>query len=284
MATFSEDLRALGHPTLVVTPAVRGAEVSDEGILRVPAIKDIRGTGFSLRLPFSPGLRRRLDSFQPHIVHTHQPFLLGDTGLREARSRDIPLVFTHHTFYERYADFFGFEHEATRRLARWLPTAYANLCDAVIAPTPSIAEIIRERGVAAPVHVIPTGIDVASQGAGVGRRCRERYGIAPEVPLIGHVGRLIPAKNMSFLARAIAGALVRTPRARALLAGNGESVPTVHRICSEHGVADRVVFTGNLAGQSLADAYAAMDLFAFASRTDTQGLVLVEALLRAGPE
>lgn len=283
IATFTADLASQGHSVLVVTPQVRGAPAVEKHVFRMPAVTNAGGTAFSLQYPFAPGLRERLDRFAPDLVHTHQPFLLGDTGLREARRRGLPLVFTHHTFYERYADFFGFESETTARLARRLPVEYANLCDWVIAPTPTIAGIIRRRGVEKPVTVLPTGVDTGFFSHGDGRRFRADHGIPEEATVIGHLGRLVPAKNMSFLAEAVAEALSREPKTWTLWVGEGESVDEIQRIFRARGVAERMVMPGACRGQPVADAYAAMDVFVFASGTDTQGIVLVESLASGTP-
>jgi len=113
VTTFAEDFQAEGHRVLIVTLAFPGAEKSDETVFRLPAIKEVAGTEFSIRLPVPAGLKERLDAFEPDIVHSHHPFMVGDTALRVARRRGLPLVFTHHTLYERYAYLFSRESEAS---------------------------------------------------------------------------------------------------------------------------------------------------------------------------
>jgi glycosyltransferase involved in cell wall biosynthesis len=277
ISTFTQDFREMGHNTLVVTPTFEGAEKSDEQTLRLPAIKKIQGSKFSWPLPTAGALDQRLDEFAPSLIHAHQPFLMGDTALRESRKRGRPLVFTNHTLYERYVSMFNMESEAVERLAVTLPVEYANLCDLVIAPTRSIAEVIRERGVQKPVEVAPTGIETQFFADGGRQDFRERYGVPKDAFAVGHLGRLVPAKNMNFLAESVSAFLQNNEKAVFLLVGDGESVKEMRRIFRLAGVNDRVIFVGELAGKAVADAYAAMDLFIFTSKTDTQGIVLIEA-------
>ena len=283
VATFADDLRELGHRVLIVTLAFPGAEESEETIFRLPAVKEIGGTQFSFKLPVPAGLKARLDRFAPDIVHSHHPFMVGDTALRVARARGLPAVFTHHTMYERYTYLFSRESQALQRIAMAIATEYANLCDRVVAPTASIQRMIRQRGVRVPIDVIPTGVDVEFSGSGDGAGFRRKHGIPPDAFVLGYLGRVVEAKNMEFLAQAVARFLQESPDDVFLAVGDGESVTTVRRCLGEAGVADRLYLTGALGGRAVADAYAAMDLFAFASRTETQGIVLIESFCAGVP-
>jgi glycosyltransferase involved in cell wall biosynthesis len=283
VATFSGDFCQMGHHTLIVTLNFPGAEKTDENIFRLPSLLEVAGTEFSFKLPVRAGLKKRLNLFSPDIIHSHHPFMLGDTALRVSRKYGLPLVFTHHTLYEGYAYLFGRESAMFRRFAMNIATEYANLCDLVIAPTDSIRDIIRTRGVRVPIEVIPTGIDIELCGSGRRDEFRKKYGIPAGAFVLGYLGRAVKAKNMDFLAQAAARFLLECPAAWFLLAGDGESAEPFRHCMQEAGVSDRVVMTGKIEGRAVADAYAAMDLFAFASKTETQGIVLLESLCAGVP-
>lgn len=278
---FSQALRARGHAVLVVAPSFSGAARREAGIIRVPAIQRFNGSDFSLRLPVPGLLSRALDRFEPDLVHSHHPFLLGDAALRVATRLALPLVFTHHTMYERYTHYVPGDSPALRRFVIAMAREYANLCDAVIAPSESIGRLLADRGVQAPIRAIPTGVDVDRFRRGNGARVRARLGIAPSAFVVGHVGRLAHEKNLPFLATAVAGFLRRHPDAHFLVVGAGPSADAIRAI--RNGSAARVHLTGSLQGQDLVDAYHAMDVFAFASHTETQGMVLAEAMAAAVP-
>jgi glycosyltransferase involved in cell wall biosynthesis len=240
------------------------------------------GSEFAYRLPATGRLRRLFDDFAPDLVHVHHPFMLGEAGLRRARARGLPVVFTCHTRWERFVRGRGGVARWLRRLAQQLPVGFANLCDLVVAPTPSLERILRRRGVRVPLRAVPTGIELESF-AGDRRRGRERWGLTGGAAVAGHVGRLVPEKNLDYLVAAIAALLERRAEARFLLVGEGSAArPMLERL--ERFARDgRVTATGNLEGTALADAYAALDVFAFTSRTDTQGLVLLEAMANGCP-
>ncbi len=285
VSTFAHEYQRLGHDVLVVAPRLPGrtSRRAEAIVERVAAIQNFNGSDFSVRLPLAATLSTRLESYTADIVHAHHPFLLGDTALRFATSRSLPLIFTHHTRYEDYVHYVPFASPALRRAAIQLSTEYANMCDGVIAPSASIASLIRRRGVTAPVQVVPTGIDTAAFAQGDGSRARQRFKIPARAFVVGHVGRLAPEKNLRHLAEAVSLFLSKHPQAWFLLVGGGPAEAEVREVFAQRGVADRIVFAGSQTGRALYDAYRAMDVFAFSSRSETQGLVVTEAMAAGLP-
>ncbi len=286
--TLLEDQRRARHRVLVVAPEFAEGSAPrriERSVERIPAITHFNDSDFSVRLPIAAALSDRLANFRADLLHAHHPFLLGDTALREAASRQVPIVFTHHTLYERYTHYLPFNSDAIQGFAAELATRYANRCNAVIAPSASVRDLIIDRGVTVPVYVVPTGIDTRQLAGGQGARARQRWGIPSEAPLMGHLGRLAAEKNLEFLAEAMATALAEREEAWALIVGDGPARSTMEERFAAAGetVQRRVVFTGKLTGARLHDACAAMNVFAFASQTETQGLVLAEAMAAGSP-
>jgi glycosyltransferase involved in cell wall biosynthesis len=280
VANFTEDLRALGHEVLVVAPTFpdRKPGSDADAVLRVPAIQNFNGSDFSVRIPLPFIINERIDEFKPQIIHSHHPFLLGDSAMRTAYRRSLPLVFTHHTLYEEYTHYVTGDSPVMRRFAIQLSTLYANLCSQVVAPSESIAELIAARGVKRPVEVIPTGIDLEFFSRGDRSRFRRDRGIPEDAAVIGHLGRLAPEKNLHYLARAVSLAMQKDPRLWFLVVGSGPSEAEIRNIFASDGLSGRLVMAGKQTGKGLVDAYHAMDFFAFASRSETQGMVLAEAM------
>ncbi|MFP4307212.1 MAG: glycosyltransferase [Desulfococcaceae bacterium] len=283
---FAEDLRAKGHRVMIVAPTFPGTESLEENseeVLRVPAIQNFNGSDFSVRIPLPFLIDEAIDEMEPDIIHSHHPFLLGDAAMRAAHRRRLPLVFTHHTRYEDYTHYVGSDSDRMQRFAIHLSTEYANLCHRVVAPSRSIARLLARRGVKRPVTEIPTGVDIAFFEKGDGDRFRTANGLPADAPVVGHLGRLAPEKNLEYLARAVARPLSDRPDAHFLVVGEGPSAEAMAEIFEEVGCADRLILAGRQTGRNLADAYAAMDLFAFASLSETQGMVLVEAMAAGKP-
>lgn len=284
--TLLEDQRRARHRALVVAPEFADGPAPrsiERSVARIPALTHFNATDFSVRLPFAAMLSERLAKFRADIVHAHHPFLLGDTALREAASRQVPIVFTHHTLYERYTHYLPVESEALGDFASEVATRFANRCAAVVAPSESVRDLIVSRGVTVPVHAIPTGIDNALLASGRGARARKRLKLPADAPVIGHLGRLASEKNLSYLAESIGRALKQIPAARALVVGDGPARADMEKTFADLGVADRVAFAGKLSGAPLRDACAAMDVFAFSSTSETQGLVLAEVMATGTP-
>ena len=286
VSTFAEEFRRRKHRVLVVAPEFEGKRLSPRAaalVERVPAIQKFNGSDFSVKLPIVGGLMPRLDAFEADIIHAHHPFLLGDTALRIAATKNAPVIFTHHTRYEDYTHYVPFDSPTLKEVAINLSTHFANLCDAVIAPSESIARLIRRRGVEVPIRVVPTGIDVAAFAAGDGARARKKFKLPADAFVVGHVGRLAPEKNLEYLAEAVAIFLKRTPSARFLVVGGGPSEEKLREIFAPHHVGDRLVMAGKQTGRALTDAYRAMNVFVFASFSETQGMVLAEAMAAGRP-
>lgn len=286
VSTFAQEYRRKKHQVLVVAPEYGGEALpkrAENMVTRVAAIQNFNGSDFSVRLPMATSLSERLDDFQADIIHAHHPFLLGDTALRIASSKNVPVVFTHHTRYEDYTHYVPFDSPMMKDFAVRLSTEFANLCGGVIAPSESIAKLIKRRGVTVPIKVVPTGIEVEAFAAGRGARFRRKYKIPTKAFVVGHVGRLAPEKNLGYLARAVARFIKQTPEARFLVVGGGPSEELLTETFAKAGISDRLVLAGKHTGGDLADAYKAMDVFAFASMSETQGMVLAEAMAAGCP-
>ncbi|HEY1429715.1 MAG TPA: glycosyltransferase, partial [Candidatus Tumulicola sp.] len=211
------------------------------------------------------------------IVHAHSPFVTGWTALRYARRYRIPMVYTYHTQLEEYAHYVPFEQNATRYAASQLTRTFANLVDAVVVPTESMARRLRELGVRTRVEVVPSSIDVARFAAG--RRSdavRASAGAAPQDRLLLCVARLGREKNVEVLLEAVAAS--GDPSLRLVVAGDGPDRERLEARTAELGIASRVKFLGAQPREMLPDLYASSDAFCMPSTTETQGLVLAEAL------
>ena len=280
--TFARYFRERGHQVLIVAPEFAGA-VDDEWVVRVPAIQNFNGSDFAVRLPIPTFLFPKLNEFKPDIVHSHHPFLFGDTALRIAARWNVPIVFTHHTMYERYTHYVPGNSRALKEFAVRLVTGYANLCDRVFAPSESVRDILLKRGVDTPISVVPTGVDSSKFEGGDGAGFRMKHRIPAHALLLGHVGRLAPEKNLHHLARVAARFMLRRPGSHLLVVGEGISKREIENIFAHRGLSNRLHLAGSLTGQDLIDAYAGMDVFIFASQTETQGMVIAEAMAAGVP-
>jgi 1,2-diacylglycerol 3-alpha-glucosyltransferase len=279
---FSREFRRRGHKVLIVAPEFKGSKKLP-GVVRIPAIQNFNGTDFSVSLPVPAIVSKIVHAFKPEIVHAHHPFLMGDMAMRLAKQYGIPLIFTHHTMFEQYTDYFPLNTEAGKNFVMELTTGFANLADHVIAPSESVREILMERGVRTPIWVIPTGVVMSQFKKGDGAKMRRKLKIPAKAFVTGYAGRISAEKNLAFHARAVSGFLKKNKNAFFIVVGDGPFMPEMKKIFEETEVTRQVRFAGILKGKKLTDAYHAMDVFSFASESETQGMVVTEAMAAGIP-
>jgi glycosyltransferase involved in cell wall biosynthesis len=281
--TLTSELRSRGHRVVIVTPDFENTPSIETDVIRVPAIHHFNGSDFSVQLPLPGLLHATLKNFTPDIIHSHHPFMLGDTALRISVEFGIPVVFTHHTFYERYTHYVKSNSTLLKTFIRTLATEYANLCNLVVAPSKSVARILKSRGVLSPIKILPTGINNHAFCNGDGMSFRKKYCIPATATVAGFVSRIAKEKNITFLSAALKEIMTELRDVYFLVVGDGPSLPAIKEYFDLNHLSDRLIFPGVLHSQELIDAYHAMDLFVFASKTETQGLVLLEALASGIP-
>ncbi len=220
------------------------------------------------------------------LIHVQTPFLAHYASQGAARRAGIPVIATYHTLFEEYLQHYAPFIPAAwlRGLARRFSRSQCNALDAVIVPSQAIHQRLTDYGVNTPLHILPTGIPVG-RFTGAGRDVfRSRHGIAPDRPVALYVGRVAHEKNIEFLLDALALARQSVPELLLVIAGEGPALAGLRDSVASRGLAANVHFLGYLDRRSeLPDCYAAADVFAFASRTETQGLVLLEAMAAGLP-
>jgi glycosyltransferase involved in cell wall biosynthesis len=275
--TLREGLEALGHRAWVFAPAAAHPHPDPPFVFRYPSVPAPTYPGFSLPLPVSRRLGRLARALELDVVHVHHPFLLGVTGRRLARREGCPLVFTYHTRYEKYAHYVPLPSRLVQRLAVRLAGRFADSADLVVAPSVQVAETLRARRVAAPVAVIPTGVDLERFSPGDRERARRRVGLPAEGLICLYTGRLDREKSLERVLDAFESVAAAVSSATLHLVGKGSHGVALQRRAASARARHRIVFHGGLAREALPDYYRAADLFLFASETETQGLVLAEA-------
>jgi glycosyltransferase involved in cell wall biosynthesis len=145
-------------------------------------------------------------------------------------------------------------------------------------------KVLRNYGVTTPAQVIPTGIRIEQFSQGDGASFRERFGIPESQPLLLFVGRVALEKNIQFLIEVMAEVVKQIPDALLLITGEGPARETLHNRVTSSELSSNIRFLGYLDRDGeLENCYCAADLFVFASRTETQGLVLLEAMTLGTP-
>jgi 1,2-diacylglycerol 3-alpha-glucosyltransferase len=290
--TFRQDLAALGHEVTLVAPRYAGdaadqAAPGGASILRVAARSVPRDP--EDRIMSWRALRATLNGLgSKHfdVVHIHTPFLAHYAALRFARQFKVPVLATYHTLFEEYLHHYVplLPRAATRPLARSFSRSQCNQMDAIVAPSHAMRDALLGYGVSRRIEILPTGLPQERFVTGDRDAFRARHAIAPDRPVLLFVGRAAHEKNIGFLLGMLALLLRRRPDVLLLIAGEGPAAADLRARATRLHLGDSVRFLGYFdRGGDLQDCYSAADLFVFASLTETQGLVLLEAMAQGIP-
>ena len=284
--TFRHDLAARGCETWLVAPEYPQRLPDDERVLRQPSRylafdPEDRMMKAGATLAACMQLAGKVD-----VLHVQTPFVAHWIGIKAARALGVPVVETYHTFFEEYLHHYLplLPASLARAAARTFSRRQCNAVDAVVAPSRQLAEVLERYGVTRPVRTIPTGLNLDEFARGDGGAFRARHGIAADRPVMLLVGRVAHEKNIGFLLRVLGEVIRSVPNVLLVIAGEGPALIGLRRAAADAALAGNVLFVGYLDRRGpLLDCYRAADVFVFASRTETQGLVLLESLALGVP-
>jgi len=286
--TFRRGLHAAGHETILIAPEYPGAAPDIEpDILRVPSRGVPRDPeDRAMKLGAIRALRPQLEKLEPDLVHIQTPFIAHYQGTALARALRVPVIETYHTYFEEYLHHYVplMPRAVMRFMARRFTVSQCNVLDALVVPSRAMEQALLDYGVQCPMHIIPTGMEMDRFASGDGQRFRAQLGIAPGQPVLVHVGRIAHEKNIEFLFRMFEIVVRSKPGAVFVVAGEGPALTSCKAYVRTLGLAQQVRFVGYLSRErELLDCYRAGDLFVFSSKTETQGLVLLESLALGVP-
>jgi 1,2-diacylglycerol 3-alpha-glucosyltransferase len=279
---FKTALEARGHDVFVFAPTPDTPEDADDTV-RFRSMPFVFQPEMRMAAPVSLEALRLLDEVELDVVHAHDPFAIGLFGLRVARRHKIPYVHTYHTLYPEYVHYV-WETRLTKRLAERLSREYCAACDSIIAPSSKVEDYLREWGVKGAIEILATGVDI-SRFSQVDENAiaalRQKLRIKPEDRVAMFMGRLGREKNIETLIRALWHC--RCADAKLLICGDGPHRSELAALAEELALKNRVVFAGYLEGKDTVAAYHLAHVFAFSSTSETQGLVVGEAMAAGLP-
>lgn len=289
--TFVEQIQALGHEVHLLAPDYstfhQPMEEQEAWLKRIPARKiffdpEDRLMKFSALNALMPSLfAEKYD-----LVHIHTPFIAHYAGLKIAKALNVPCVETYHTFFEDYLHHYlpWIPQSIARNLARMISKQQCNAVDAIVAPSKPMLDVLRSYGVKADAEVIPTGLQAASFNQAGQVDFREKYHIPNDRPMLLYVGRVAFEKNIDFLLGVVHMLKEETPEILLVITGEGPAEASLHQQVKKLGIEHNVKFIGYLDRETELNAcYRAADIFVFASTSETQGLVILEAMAQGTP-
>ncbi|WGZ96390.1 MAG: glycosyltransferase [Candidatus Thiothrix putei] len=284
---FRHALQAAGHRVTLIAPAYAETTADETDIIRISSRNVIVDPeDRMMRIRHIHRLTETLRAGDYDIIHIHTPFVAHYAGLKLARKLKLPVVATYHTFFEEYLYNYiqWLPKEWLRYVARRFSRTQCADLDALIVPSTAMQQVLLGYGVTTPMTVLPTGLDQQVFAAGDGMAFRQQHGIPIERPVILFVGRVAFEKNIGFLLAMTARLRADIPDVLLVITGEGPAEKALHKQVQREGLAGHVIFVGYLHRDGeLQACYKASDVFVFASRTETQGLVLLEAMACGTP-
>ncbi|MGX5914872.1 glycosyltransferase [Aliidiomarina sp. Khilg15.8] len=277
-------LRDQGHKLLVVAPTYDSDPEAQADVVRVRTLFAFgKSREFRFANLFQHSARKRVKAFNPDIIHLHHPFGLGSLGLWLARRKKIPAVYTYHTRLEMYAHYVPLPGVIFRNLiSHTMVRRFCNKCDGVVVPTWSVEEYLRVIGVTTRILVQPTGVETADcqqRDEAQLAQLRAQHQIPDSDKVLVTVSRLGKEKNIDFMLQAMARLPDYTERNfRLLVIGEGTERDALEQTITELGLQERVTLVGGVAPERVRDYYQLADVFVFASKSETQGMVILEAM------
>lgn len=283
--TLRPALREQGHETFVFAPAFPGHTDADPHVFRFPSVRPPTARDYPLAIPFRRGMTALMRMLDIDVIHTQTPFMLGWLGLRLGRRLGIPVVTTNHTQYAEYT------HYLPVVPVRWSRAAligmlrrYYDACDVVATPSEANRQILLSYGVRREVRVVPTGqaLDIARDPA-TRQAIRAGWGVPSDSTVLLYVGRLAKEKNLELLLDALRHVSADRSDIRLVFVGGGPYTDELRREVARRRLAARVIVPGAVPRDQVGRVYCGGDVFVFPSMTETQGLVLGEALAAGLP-
>ncbi len=273
------ELAKRGHEVHIFAPSHPGDSDGSRELHRLPSLPFIFYPGMRIALPYRRHTLQLIRSLD--VIHSHTPGPVGLLALWAARKYHIPHVHHYHTHYAEYRYYLPWPVRPSLAAVERMASGFCNRCQAVIAPSHQIQRELESYGVQTPIYPLSFGPEKRPFSRKIQWDVRKHYNL-PSEDLLLYVGRLGTEKNLDFLLRAFKHVVAGRSSARLFIAGSGPERPKLERHAADLGIASYVIFTGNLERERLIDLYK-QALFVFASKTETQGMVLVEAMMAGSP-
>jgi glycosyltransferase involved in cell wall biosynthesis len=286
MRTFAREFAKMGHEVHIHAPAFPGHAEDPEPfrVVRYPSWYLFFDPEDRLGHADKAQIRAFLDE-KYDMVHTQTPFTLGKPAVKWARRSGARVVHTYHTLFTAYVEhYLWFLPKAFGVwYAKYVSRTYCDSCDLTVTPSGEMRRELASYGTRCPIEVIPTGIPLERFEGADPAKFRRDHGFTEKDRLLLFVGRVAEEKNIDFQMRVFKRLMEKVPDLHFVIGGAGPSLEKLKAYAGEIGIAERTHFLGYISGTLWRDCYAAADLFFFASLTETQGLVVTEAMAAGTP-
>ncbi len=283
--TLQKELKKRGHNVYIFTTSNPCTRQKGLSVFRLPSMPFIFLKSRRMGLFYSPRAAKCVKHLKLDIIHTQTEFSLGIFGNIMSKQLGIPIVHTYHTLYKDYVHYISKDKfkKFSDDLVRIISRNYCNGCNAVIAPSKKVYDLLKDYGVSRPIKIIPTGIELyrfrkENQTEADLISLKESLGIKRDEPIILFIGRIAKEKSIDVVLRQMPKVLEAIPTAKYLIVGDGQTVGELKALTRELKIENSVVFAGEQPWEKIGMFYRLGDVFVSPSVTETQGLTIIEAM------
>lgn len=284
---YRKELERQGHQVYIFAPEYPNHQEKNPRVFRFKSVDTRSKIAYPLPIIFSPRIGNIVKKLKLDIIHTQQFFVCGQLAWYYAKKFNIPLISSHHTRYELYADIylsiFALPKEISRPLARLLCAFFADTCDLVIVPTKDVKKLLLKDKVKKPIEVLPSGIELEKFHNKNPQLLRKKYNVNKDDILLMTASRLCPEKNIYFLLKTFKQIASYHSNVRFMIVGEGISKKLLENQSNRLDIKHKIIFTGEVPYEKMPDYYSIADIFVFSSLTETQGLIIIEAMATGLP-
>lgn len=267
-----KELNNLGHDVYVFTPNYPNWSDSDDHIIRFPSMPSTY-PNFRLAIPY----RALMPKIDFDIIHSHSPFQLGQYSLHIAKKKNIPFIYSFHTIFSQYMHYSRMPKSIANFIFSEYIRNFCNSCNKIIAPGQKTLDYIESLNIKTPVSIIPSGIDLDIIKKASPDGIKEKLNLPENAKILIYVGRLSKEKNLSFLLEAVNLVILQDPGVYLIMAAGGPYESKLKKTAAELKIDRNIIFAGEIKYPDIFNYYKCGDIFIFASKTETQGLVIAEA-------
>lgn len=282
--SFAASLEKQGHEVFIFAPRLENSQEL-KNVFYFKSVKYPPMPEHQLAYSMSGNFKVFRD-LKLDLIHSHTPFTLGVLALFLAKQYRLPIVHTYHTLFTEYVHYVP--TAIGQKIGVWLSTnasrKYCQSCNLTIVPSEAMRQELQKYGVTNEIDVIPTGVSDFFRNNGNPEQVLQKYNLSPDTAIISYAGRIAREKNIEFLLHVYKEILKVHENIMFAIIGDGPHRPNIEALARELGIADKVFFTGYISDKTeLAGWYKASQAFIFSSLTETQGLVILEAMSAGTP-
>ena len=278
----AQELERRGHEVFIVAPKYPGYK-DEMNVFRLTSVKVMSKPDLRLALHLPDRPLRRLLKMDFDIIHVHSGGPITLLGLEIAKAKNIPIVATYHTLWAKYTHYFMKGKVIKPKVIEQATKFFCNRCDYLIAPSHRVVDELEKYGIKKPIAMIPSGVDTSKFGVVSKNTFRKKLGIPSSHKILLTVSRMGEEKSIDFLLKSFELVLGENPETTFLLVGDGQEKKNLISLAKKLGIEKNVIFAGLIDPVALPEIYSEADLFLFASQTETQGMVILEALASGVP-